>query len=329
MSVEHTRTLICGLGSIGRRHMRTILKLHPEHEIAVLRSGNGYKSNEEKLARKTFTNMKDAIEWEPQAAIICTPATDHLTKAIQLARKNIPTLIEKPIGSDLQDEHLWKELETRAKTVPILIGYVLRHDECAKIVRERINSGVLGKIIEADFYCGSWLPDWRPNQDYRSCVSAKHELGGGVLLELSHEIDLAQWLLGSFDVDHTYMTNSGLLEINVEDQAIIIGRTKTNTSVSIRINFCTNPPKRSVVIRGENKEIIWDLNKGRIKIEGVDSRNEEIYQSNSCINGRYENQTKHFFLCVNNKTKPDCTVRDGVKVLKMIREAKIMFNKKR
>ena len=243
MKVEHTRTLVCGLGSIGRRHVRTIMKLKPEHEIAVLRSGYGYNNNEEKITSQTFTSMGDAIEWGPQAAIICTPATDHLTKSIQLARNNIPTLIEKPIGADLKAKQLWRELEIRAKSVPILVGYVLRHDKCAKIVRENIMSGRIGQIIEADFYCGSWLPNWRPDQDYRSCVSARQELGGGVLLELSHEIDLARWLLGSLDLDHTYLTNSGLLEINVEDQAILIGRTRKNTTVTIRINFCTNPQK--------------------------------------------------------------------------------------
>ena len=54
-----------------------------------------------------------------------------------------------------------------------------------------------GKNLEADFYCGSWLPTWREGKEYSQTVSANSDRGGGVLLELIHEIDLAHYLIGA------------------------------------------------------------------------------------------------------------------------------------
>ena len=89
------------------------------------------------------------------------------------------------------------------------------HNNCFQLHQE----GLIGKLVEADFYCGSWLPDWRPNLDYRESVSSQRALGGGVLLELSHEIDMAQYLLGTFEPCSARLHQTGLLEIDVEDQA--------------------------------------------------------------------------------------------------------------
>ena len=57
------------------------------------------------------------------------------------------------------------------------IGYVFRHDPCTKKIKELLGAKIIGNIVEADFYCGSWLPDWREGIDYRKCVSSKRELG--------------------------------------------------------------------------------------------------------------------------------------------------------
>ena len=80
-----------------------------------------------------------------------------------------------------------------------------------------INSKKIGQILHVQVDCGSYLPDWRKGTDYRESVSAKAELGGGVLLELSHELDYIRWFFGEMISISANIQNSGTLGIDVED----------------------------------------------------------------------------------------------------------------
>ena len=99
------KILICGIGSIGRKYIKTIKLIWPKKKIGILRSGYGKNYREIDLVDYKFASIKEAISWAPDAAIISTPATFHLELALALGIKNIPLIIEKPIGTgnDLED----------------------------------------------------------------------------------------------------------------------------------------------------------------------------------------------------------------------------------
>lgn len=322
VSLLPSRVLICGLGSIGRRHLRVLREYWPSLDIAVLRSGFGPNCQESELANQVFTNLDDALAWHPEAAIISTPATDHLSKALPLARLGVPLLIEKPVGCGKELLTDWQKLLHFAKTIPIAVAYVLRHDPCAAFVKDQIASEKVGKIVEADFYCGSWLPDWRSGSDYRECVSARKDQGGGALLELSHEIDLAQWLLGAIELDSSLLGQSGLLQIDVEDQAILVGRSIGGCSVTIRINFCTKPARRYSAIRGSAGEICWDLVDGKVQVFQEDSFSPQVFVSPVSAADRYYLQMKHFLACAMRNTDPMCSLAEGLKALELVMQAR-------
>lgn len=321
-SLLPSRILICGLGSIGRRHLRLLRQHWPSLNIAVLRSGYGPSCKEIDLVNHIFTGFDDALAWIPEAAIISTPATDHLSKALPLARLEVPLLIEKPVGTGYESSSDWQELFCLSKTVPIGIAYVLRHDPCASFVKDQLVSGKLGKIVEADFYCGSWLPDWRSGLDYRECVSARRDLGGGALLELSHELDLAQWLLGPIELHSSSLEKSGLLEIDVEDQAILVGRSVDSCSVSMRLNFCTKPARRYSTIRGSAGEIYWDLIDGKVQVTQGDGGRSQTFRSPISADERYYLQMKHFLACSMQKAGPICSLSEGLKTLDLVVQAR-------
>ena len=318
------KIIICGLGSIGRRYLRIIKRNWPNLEVAVLRSGYGPECEETKLIDYQALNIGESIEWKPDAAIITSPANMHITQSIAFANSGVPCLIEKPLGLGDESFEEWNKILDLSKSIPMLLGYVLRHHPCANLIKSRLNENILGKIVDADFYCGSWLPKWRQDVDYLKSVSAKRELGGGVLLELSHEIDIANWFLGPLKIKSANLKSSGLLPIDVEDRAYLIAENHEGVLISIRINFCSQPSTRKITIRGENGQIFWDIIPGMLEIS-----NDEhiIYQKKMNIerDSLFLIQIQHFFDCIFKNQKPKCSLNEGKQIIELIKQAKIIY----
>ena len=324
MNKSLKKILICGLGSIGRRYLRIINNNFPDIKIAVLRSGHGPCCDEINLIQYQTSNLRESIDWGPDAAIISSPASLHVDQAIALGESKVPCLIEKPLGAGYESFEKLEKVIHLSEFVPMLIGYIYRHDPCANIVKKKLDEKLLGKVIEADFHCGSWLPNWRPEIDYLKSVSANKELGGGVLLELSHEIDIANMLLGPIKLKYANLKPSGLLPIDVEDRAYLIAENNKGVLISIRINFCSEPSTRKVIIRGEKGEINWDIALGKLEIR--DDR-DIIYQYKNKIDrdSLFLIQIKHFMDCVFNNQNPKCSVAEGKYALEIAQRAKEIY----
>ncbi len=316
------RLLICGLGSIGRRHARVIHQTWPGIELAAMRSGLGPDSPELSLMSHQFSDFDAALAWGPDAAVVASPAPLHQQQALILAQQGISLLIEKPVGTGRESPQAWDELLELSVKVPILVGYVLRHDPCAAHVKQWIESQELGRVLEADFYCGSWLPEWRVNADYRDSVSGRQSLGGGVLLELSHELDLARWFLGELRISFASLHQSGLLEVETEDQALLFGSSDACSLVTIRLNFCSQPSRRNIVMRCERGEISWDVLSGNVDVL-IRDQPAQGFRSSLAADERYRLQAEHFMECICNQATPHCSLSDGLHVLGIINQARI------
>ena len=319
-TADPSRILICGLGSIGCRHVRLVHEQLPSTSIAVVRSGFGSKQSEEAIIDQHFSRLEEAIEWKPDAAIIASPASCHQQQALSLAREGIPLLLEKPVGTGGEPAESWVELRKRSDRLPMLVGYVLRYDPCAAVLKENIQSERLGKVLEADFYCGSWLPDWRPKSNYRQSVSAQRSLGGGVLLEISHELDLAHFFLGSMKLRYSCLRQSRLLELDVEDQALLVTASDSCPLITFRLNFCTRPARRMISMRFEKGEAFWDILAGTVSVR-IHGQEGEYFQSQKQTDDLYRIQLEHFVSCLHGEL-PVCSLSDGLRVLDIVTQAK-------
>ena len=311
---------IVGLGSIGRRHLRLISEIRPDIKIIVVRSGHGSACDEEKMAVKITDSIGDAIKEGIQAAIISSPATLHLKQSLELAKNGIHLLIEKPIShtSDRVKELLKIVNENR---ITIMVGYVLRYDLGAMKFKNWLDNKVKGKILHARIECGSYLPDWRPDQDYRKTVSALSELGGGVLLELSHEIDYLYWFFGKPKDVQAQIRNSGTLDINVEDQADLLITSKQGYPITVQIDFNRRHVERKCRVLTTEGELIWDAVNKNVTWKGV-NKEQFKYEYNNERNSIYRKQLEVFFDCIENDNDPIVTVKDGVNVIKLIDAAR-------
>ena len=307
---------IVGLGSIGRRHLRLISEIRPDIKIIVVRSGHGSACDEEKMAVKITDSIGDAIKEGIQAAIISSPATLHLKQSLELAKNGIHLLIEKPIShtSDRVKELLKIVNENRITT---MVGYVLRYDLGAMKFKNWLDNKIKGKILHARIECGSYLPDWRLDQNYRKTVSALPELGGGVLLELSHELDYLHWFFGNPVDVQAQIRNSGTLDINVEDQADLLITSKQGYPITVQIDFNRRHIERKCKVLTTEGELIWDAVNKNVTWKGV-NKEQFKYEYNNERNSIYRKQLEVFFDCIENDNDPIVTVKDGINVISLI-----------
>jgi len=314
------RIALIGLGSIGRRHLRLLKTLRPEIEVILVRSGYGARSPEEILATDSVSSIGHAIAKGIDAAIVSSPAPYHVSQAKKLLSNNIPLLIEKPLSHNMQDVHDLSLLADE-RNVPILVGYVLHYSMDLRYLYELATSGRVGRIFGAYIRCGSFLPDWRPDQDYRTTASARSELGGGVLLELSHELDYANWLFGPFQTIEASLTNSGLLDIDVEDAADMVLGTESGVSVAVHLDFCSKDSVRECVIHGSEGVLRWD---GIHKIVSFkrDDGEEEKYAFDAERDAMFRGQLTHFLACIEQGETPRVTLQDGIAALTLVEAAK-------
>ena len=310
------KVLICSLGSIGSKYARLISERWPSVEIAALRSGISEKENEH--VDRYFYRLEDAAKWLPSCVIVASPASQHLEQALYFSKRNVPTLIEKPIGIGNETPDDWEELEKLSKKIPIYVGYILRQDPGGNILKELIRNKELGQLVSARFYCGSWLPNWRPDADYRKSVSARKDLGGGAALELSHEIDMALYLLGDLDINFSECWHSKALNIETENQCLVVGRDCNGCLVTIEIDFCTNEPERHISLRGSKGSVYWDLIQGTITktMEGKESEKSVIGLRSD---ERFYKQLSFFWNASNHDGHGLCTVEEALKALSIIK----------
>lgn len=229
-------------------------------------------------------------------------------------------LIEKPITADLTSATKIQSILENSKK-KLRVAYHLRFSETVIKLKELIDSGAYGKLASANFNYSQNLPLWRPLIDERQSVSARKELGGGVLLELSHEIEAVQYLIGDFySISSVSLSNFGAnTDGQVETLAIFAGETKNGAHFSIHLDMITSPQIRKWSFQFESAQFDINLISGEIKIS-VDAENfHKIHESEPFERDRAELLMLKSFLEIPNFNKIDlCTVNEATNVLKVI-----------
>ncbi len=258
------KILCISLGSIGKRHLRNARALLPNAEIAVYRQHTRGDATVPEGANKICNSMDEALTFAPDAVLISSPASEHVANASEFAKRNVPMFIEKPLAASSTGIAPFVQACQRSSGF-IMVGYVLRFLPALHTIRKLIEHGTLGNIYTARIEVGQYLPDWRPESDYRQGVSAQAKLGGGALLELSHEIDYATWLFGWPKSLQCSRAKLSPLDIDVEDSAHIIME-YGNKNVCVQLDFLQRTANMSVQIVGEKGTLYADLIKEELTL---------------------------------------------------------------
>lgn len=314
------KILIVGLGSIGKRHLKILKIIKPKAKIAIL--SHKEKELHKASALETFYDIDKAISFQPDTALICNPSTLHLSIAKELLKNDIDLFIEKPLSNNMQEAMDFKILVNRSKVL-VQVGYNLRFTKSMQLIKELLDKQKIGRILSFRSEVGSYLPDWRKTGDYRKQVSAKKELGGGVLLELSHEIDYLLWLFGKPAWLNANISKQSQLSIDVEDNVnLMLSFKKQNINGSLNMDFYRRDPTRNLTIIGTAGSIKWDGIKGIVSIFRPETDWNTLKTFENEINNSYEDQLLSFFNSIKEKKETLVTLDDGISTLKVIEAAK-------
>lgn len=326
------RVLIVGQGSIGQRHLRILRENLPQADIRVLRHRPG--SGVSELANGVYHDLADACAFAPQVAIIANPAPFHLQVATALVAVGSHLLIEKPLSHDLAGvEALLQQAQTRG--VVLQVGYNLRFLPSLARFRHLVHQGEVGQVLSIRCEIGQYLPTWRPDSDYRQGVSAQGSLGGGVLLELSHELDYLRWIFGEVDWVRAYLGRHSQLEIDVEDVAhLILGfspslafgaafEAAAGPVAALSLDFLRHDPTRLCTAIGERGSLRWNGLTGTVEVYPAGGEGwQVVYHHPHQRDDSYHAQWVHFLDCVHSNRPPLVSGEDGYAVLKIVAAAR-------
>lgn len=293
------KVLIIGFGSIGKRHYDVLSKLSEVQSIDLVT-----KQNIENIV--CYKNLEIVENINQYDYFVIASETNKHFEQLKFLEENVKNKLifcEKPLFESKQD--------LKIRNNKVFIGYVLRFNPLLEKLKEFIkNENIL--LINAK--CGQYLPSWRPNSDYRDCYSAKKEEGGGVLLDLSHEIDYVQWLAGQIIELQSYQVKISDLEINSDDLTMLIGKTDKNIFVNISIDYISKITHRKLFV--ETFENSYELDFIENKLVKKDKAGfEEIFSS---LNLKRNYMFEQMHLDIFNEQKSVCTFKEALEVMDTI-----------
>lgn len=252
------RAYITGHGSIARRHADNLRTLVPEAEILLQHTDRELSGalSEARMVR----SASEAIEYGVDFAIVASATAIHPEALMSLIPAAVPMYVEKPVVGDRESLDLISAtLEEHSYTAPTIVGCNLRFLPSLRALQSDVVGGRLGRVVRGLFEAGQWLPDWRPGRDYRSGYSAHSAQGGGVVLDLVHEIDAARWLLGEFDSVTSDLAHRSTLDLQAEDTAGILMSRRSGPLAIVSLDYVSRRPIRRYSIVGEEGTLIWSL----------------------------------------------------------------------
>ncbi|WP_166835802.1 Gfo/Idh/MocA family protein [Rheinheimera pleomorphica] len=311
---------VIGQGSIGKRHLRNLRQLFPQARLlSVSASGNRHSSPPEQAIALTLPEL---IAQKPDFVIVASPANLHLQHTQALLAAGIPTLVEKPIAVSAEQSSQFMQLLTLYPQAIVEVGYCLRFLPAAQLIQQIIKSEQLGRIFTVISEVGQYLPHWRPDTDYRQTVSAQAALGGGALLELSHELDYLQWLFGPLQLCYARNRQSGLLQLDVEDISELILESVDNICCMVHLDFIQQAAKRHCAIIAANGRLEWDLIANTVTLH-QHNRTQQLYQDkNYDKNNMYLAMLQAFWHKIQQPDHNQGSLLSAAAIVKLIEQAK-------
>lgn len=311
--------LVVGGGSIGEKHLRCFLKVDGVKVSVCEPNDTKLKIlNEKYKVDKSCRDFNDVDFNYFSGVVIATPPNLHIPMALKSARGGCHLLIEKPLSLNLKGIRQLQEV-VKSKRLICGVAYVLRYFSCLNKVKTLISKDSIGRILSVRAKGGQFFPGARP--DYKNIYFAKKEMGGGAILDYSHEPNYLLWLLGKVDeVSCFYDTLS--LDIETEDIAVMLLRFNKLILGDVHINCFQKDNTRTLELVGDKGTITCDLIKGRVGLYIGNKGNWQYSDYPYKRDDNYIRQAKNFINVIKGKEKIRTSLEESIETLKVCLSAR-------
>lgn len=312
------RFLVCGLGSIGRRHLGNLLALGETELVGFDPDAGSRARAAADHGVAVVGSLAEAWTTAPDVVLVTTPTSLHLDLALDAVQRGCHLFVEKPLA------HEWDGVEelvdaAEARRLVTLVACNLRFEPGLARVKELLDAGAVGRVVSARIEFGSWLPDWRPWQDHRDGYGASGALGGGIVLDAIHELDYARWLLGDVNRVACFGSRVDALEIETEAVAAILLGLESGAIAEVHLDYVQRAYSRTCQVIGDEGTLRWDFTTGEVRLYAAADGTWTTFARSAGweANDMYLDELRHFLACLAGTEASMQPLREGARTLEL------------
>lgn len=312
------RALVVGAGSIGSRYATHLVERESVEHVTVM-VPEGHAPNLPERPDMDVVASTEGVDCD--IAVVATDTAHHVEVALPLVTRGVDTLIEKPVSHNMEGLDALARAAS-ASGAKVFVGYNMRFLPGLLRLRDAVASGMLGRVCSARFEAGQWLPDWRPGRDYRETYSACIERGGGVRLDLSHEIDAMRFVLGDPSWSRTFSARASDLEIDSDDIFEGVFGYASGMMASVHLDYLARHRVRSYGVLGTKGDMVCDVSERTLMtfIEG--EKTIETDPALFDVTETYDTQMDQLLAAHAGAETGIATLEDGVAVLRLLESSR-------
>jgi predicted dehydrogenase len=254
--------VVRGSGSIGQRHARVFRQVGADVALWPVRDrGTAPGAVDEATGARLLddTSGPEAVR-SAALVVVATDTSRHVADALAALDGGAEkVLVEKPVAPTVADA---AALSEHPRHLLVWVAAPLRAHEAFRHLRRLV--GHVSTAGSAHVRSQSWLPDWRPERDYRESYSARPD-EGGVLRDLVHEIDYAAVLFGAPTLLGAKVETTGPLDVESDQAATLLWSTDRAFTVTARLDYVTRPTTRGVVVHSPDGILEWDVVRATVR----------------------------------------------------------------
>jgi predicted dehydrogenase len=314
MFVQRRRVMVCGAGSVGRRHVTNLQRLGVDVSLWRARPDLAADTAAE-LGVEAVTDLEYGLA-NAEAVVVATAPDYHMPIALAAAAAGRAMYLEKPLSHDRTGVDRLHEA-VREKSLVVEVGCQLRSHPCLRAMADHVRSGADGRLLTFRGVVGQRLDQWRPGTDYRASYSAQTNRGGGALFDLVHEIDLVHWIAGPIAEVVADQRHTGDLAFEADDLVNLIALTREGIAGQLQLDMLSPVYRRSFEVVLANALLEFDYVSGTLVRRDTDGRHVMMQTSKAFErNDVFLTHMAAFLGRLDNPQRPPtCSLDDGIAVL--------------